>query len=327
MIHLYDQATIIIESNQIKSKQKVKFFIFQTFLWMVLGSTSVTTMSLMRVNTSISFGCTNTDASIPAGHQSLGGMSAFLCTHFSLLWTVGHTLDSDVCNAMSIITHLHMETVQHSKQLEAKHTTIFASFRHCTKSRNPGQWPSAWEILTYLGAAGSCLHWPVGPWPGFSICLLGSRLRAAGSCWGMALFRKLTVDRRALVWRRKSREENSTLKTSRCETPWTSASQLSQQISVWLLVYSSDLNVSELLEDKHYQPSTTHLQHLLGVVKQSLEAGTSGVGLQDSRHTNMLWWNLFQGSCVSVCYSWRTILLTHHSTTLTCHIISPSPSL
>lgn len=200
---------------------------FQTFLWMVLGSTSVTTMSLMRVNTSISFGCTNTDASIPAEHRLLGGMSAFLWTHFSFLWTVGHTLDSDVCNAMLIITHLHMETAQHSKQLEAKHTTIFASFRHCTKSRNPGQWTFAWEILTYLGAAWSCQHSRVGPWPGFSICLLGSRLRAAGSCWGMALFRKLTVDKRALVWRRKSREENSTLKISRCETPWTSASQLS----------------------------------------------------------------------------------------------------
>lgn len=79
-------------------------------------------------------------------------------------------------------------------------------------------------------------------------------------------------------------------------------------------LYSSDLNVSELLEDKHHQPSTTHLQHLLGVVKQSLEAGTSRVGLQDSTHTNMFWWNLFQGSCVSVCYSWRTIL-AHHSTT------------
>lgn len=37
-----------------------------TFLWTVLGLTSVTTTSLSRAHTCICFACTNTDASIPA---------------------------------------------------------------------------------------------------------------------------------------------------------------------------------------------------------------------------------------------------------------------
>lgn len=55
----------------------------QTFLWMVLGLTSVTMMSLSRANTSVSFGCTNTDASIPAGRRQSGDRSASLSAHDS----------------------------------------------------------------------------------------------------------------------------------------------------------------------------------------------------------------------------------------------------
>ena len=46
------------------------------------------------------------------------------------------TLDSDVSDAAAVITHLHVETTQHSKQFEAVDAAIFDSFRHFGRSRD-----------------------------------------------------------------------------------------------------------------------------------------------------------------------------------------------
>lgn len=40
------------------------------------------------------------------------------------------TLDSDVGDAAFVITHLNVETAQHSKQFEAEDVAVFGSFRH-----------------------------------------------------------------------------------------------------------------------------------------------------------------------------------------------------
>lgn len=41
------------------------------------------------------------------------------------------TLDSDVGDAAAVVTHLHVKTVQHSKQFEAEDVAIFGSFSCC----------------------------------------------------------------------------------------------------------------------------------------------------------------------------------------------------
>lgn len=53
---------------------------------------------------------------------------------------------------------------------------------------------------------------------------------------------------------------------------------------------------------------STHLQCLLGVVEQSLEAGTARVGLQDHKHTKTCS-DLESMSCVSSCVCLRKVLL------------------
>lgn len=111
-------------------------FLLRTFLWMVLGLTSVTTMSRSRANTSVSFGCTNTDASIPAERSHDHNLCLIVCrqrsrafnSHFS---SRVRTLDSDVSDATAVITHLHMETTQHGDQLEIEYSCVLSSFRYC----------------------------------------------------------------------------------------------------------------------------------------------------------------------------------------------------
>lgn len=136
---------MVMNRNNIKHLR----FVFQTFLWMVLGLTSVTTISLSRANTSVSFACTKTDASIPAGRRRSGDTFNELLKHLNISDSRGFkahftpsdfispgfpTLDSDVSYAAATVTHLHVETTQHGEQLEGKHTAIFGSFRHCERA-------------------------------------------------------------------------------------------------------------------------------------------------------------------------------------------------
>lgn len=122
---------------------------------------------------------------------------------------VSLTLDHDVSDAAAVVTHFHVERVQHGLQLQAEHAAISGRFGCCT------QWkPGASEI----GIRGPHPPTPpehsapIRPGPALSACLLASGLRGAATCEGTTLVRKLMVDRRALVCRRKSREENSTWK-------------------------------------------------------------------------------------------------------------------
>lgn len=88
-------------------------------------------MFLSLANTSVSLACIVTEASIPAGAETVrcggdGGVSGSGCQAVSL------TLDHDVSNALKVVTHFDVERVQHGLQLQADDAAIFGRFGCCT---------------------------------------------------------------------------------------------------------------------------------------------------------------------------------------------------
>lgn len=156
---------------------------------MVLGLTSVTTMSLSRANTSVSFACTNTDASIPAGQQQSGGtlnvLSVLLLKLTSLLqfvlnrvfvpwtlmsamlWLSSHTStwkQPNMANSLKLKTPPSLAPLSTAERAETRVEDVSCQLQNLRPN-----------VLTHLGA--DSLDSPVRPCPVFSTCFLASRLR------------------------------------------------------------------------------------------------------------------------------------------------------
>lgn len=121
---------------------------------------------------------------------------------------VGLTLDCDVSNASKVVTHLHVERVQHGLQLQAVHAAIFGCFGGFTQCKSQASETGLHRPHPHTSKPSA----PINPGSAFSACLLASGLRAVATSEGMMLVRKFMVDRRALVCSRKSSEENLTWK-------------------------------------------------------------------------------------------------------------------